>query len=84
MRGVQILSVALVVFLGNGLAIPLGTTELWRPETSIAGRGCIGKWKRDENEPKSVWERDEDEPGSKWKRDEDEPGSRWKRDAPRV
>ena len=92
MRGVQILSVALVAFLGNSLAIPLGTTELSRPETSISGRACEPVYskrdedesgnplKREDDEPGCAWKRDEDEPGDRWKRDEGEPGDRWKRD----
>ena len=58
MRGVQILSVALVVLLGNGLASPLGPTEVGRRETSISGRGRG-----------PITERDEEEPGAPWKRD---------------
>ena len=67
MRGIQILSVALVLFLGQGLALPVGTPELSGLETrrqpGCAGSGTSG---RDEGEgekgfespPPCFWGRD--------------------------
>ncbi|KAM0797083.1 hypothetical protein BDR22DRAFT_864768 [Usnea florida] len=65
MRGMQILSVALVLLLGPGLAVPVGMTELSRLETRRQP-GCAGSGEsgRDEGEkgfespPPCFWGRD--------------------------
>lgn len=87
MRGLQILSLALVAFCGKSFAVPLSGPDLGKPEISIARREDSDRFGeklvRDEDEPGSKWKRDE-EPGSPWRRDEEEPGSPWKRFASRV
>ena len=83
MRGVQILSVALVVFLGHSLAIPVGTPigapELSRSETSLSKRqpDCSGSGNSegDGDDVGCFWGRDEDGKGG-----EDEPGRFWGKD----
>lgn len=90
MRLAHILSLALVVSCGKGLAVPLGNAGQGRLEMTIAVEGHCGqlgeKWIRSEDEAGYPWKRDEDEsedalkrPGNAWKRDEDEPEDALKR-----
>lgn len=87
MRVIQIFSLALVVFCGKALAVPLG-----KPGQEIHGMGIVvkeghgqfgEKWSENEKDAGFPWKREEDEagdglkrPGGAWKRDEDELGDK--------
>ena len=61
MRGIQILSVALVLFLGQGLAVPVGLSSLeTRGKPGCAGSGNSGDKgeKGFESPPPCFWGRD--------------------------